>query len=202
MTDFKQPYPKGNPLHCSADWHLCSSAQLMACYNLVGRITNGGKEGRTFFATLQNVAAHFNFSYDGVRKAFTVLRKTGWLIRNDQTKHFTYVSHEEWIKSHPHHCVKRDLMPWQETLAEDPLVARLYAVSNGRLRLYENMLKRLHKIDEEALVAQYTKEIAAMREQIRRGGSRQGTSNESCLWRVVKYLQKSQQNEEVLVEKR
>jgi hypothetical protein len=191
MTDFKQPYPKHNPFHCSADWHLVKSAQAMAIYNLAGRVTHGGEEGRLFFGRPKAIAQHFGFSYDSVLRALKILRATGWLIRppGHRSIDHIWVDHKTWSEQHPGQCIKRELLPWQETMAtHDPLVARLYAASKGQLRLRENVVVGIHKLnDDDRFVEMYVKELAAAAAKRQRGDWSQ-TSNESCLWRVYRYL--------------
>jgi hypothetical protein len=195
MTDFKQPYPKPNPIHCSAQWHFSQSALMLCIYSLAGTLTAGGIEGRTFFVKPKKIAAHFGYGYDGVLRAIKMLRRQGWLIRQKGAK-YAFVTHEEWVKTHPGKCCQRDLLPWQETLeTSDPLVKRLYAVSTGKIRLNENFLNKFRTVDPNRLVELYVKELAAMKAKIERGGGREGTSNESCLWRCFRSLLSLQQNQ-------
>jgi hypothetical protein len=201
MPDFKPQAPKHKPFYCSADWHICKSAQMICVYHLVASLTAGGADGRSFFASYEHVAAHFGFSYKGTCNAFKMLRKHGWLIQTDDGHHHL-VTHEEWVKTHPNQCVKRDLFHWQETMATtDPLVARLYAASQGKLRMFERQVQSIHALGcDDEVVRLYVKELAAMAEKRKRTGDWSGTGNEACLSRVYKHLkslQKERQFEEV-----
>jgi len=200
MTDFKEPHPKHNPFHCSADWHFPNSAVMLKIYHLAGAITHGGQEGRSFFASKEKVAKHFGFGYDSVVRAFRMLCRHGWLIQREHN-HYLYITHEVWAKTHPDRCVVRELYHWQETLGADPLVGRLYAASTGRLRLREGHVKRLNAVNSDKLVELYVKELAAAAER-KRSGSRAGTSNESCLWRVFKHLEGLEKYEKQMAELR
>lgn len=173
----------------------------MCIYHLVGRITQGGAENRTFFARMNNVSEHFGFGYDSVLRAFKMLRKTGWLIR-EANGHWRQVDHKDWLKTHPDACAVRDELPWQDTLAADPLIKRLYAASQGRLRLFERQVEKLHSLDrDDELVGRYVKELALQAEKKKRN-EWAGTSNESCLWRVFKWMREYKAtSEEVLTGK-
>jgi hypothetical protein len=192
MTDFKQPYPKHNPIHCDSDWHFSQSALMLCIYHLAGSITHGGTEGRLFFVKPKNISVHFGYSYDSTLRAIKMLRRQGWLIQQKNNR-YAFVDHKTWVLTHPAQCVERELMPWQETLATtDQLCRRLFAASTGRLRLNENFLRKFHTVNEDELVAGYVKELAAMKVRIESGGDRTGTGNESCLWRVFKHLKGNQ----------
>lgn len=191
MTDFKQPYPKHNPPHCSAEWHLWRSPLMLAIYCRAGALTRGGTEGRTFFAKAESLAKYFGSSYSATTRAIRMLVAHGWLIPTlvkKGQKHYLWVHHDVWAVSHPSGCAERELFAWQETLAtRDPLVNRLYGSANGNLRLRSKLVAELHEYNEDEVVRLYVNEIAA-REEKRKRGDWGSTSNESCLWRVVKYL--------------
>ena len=163
----------------------------MAIYNLAGRVTHHGEEGRLFFGRPKAIATHFGFAYDSVLRALKMLRATGWLIRPEGHRSIDHiwVDHATWASSRPGQCVNRELLPWQETMAtRDPLVQRLYASSTGRLRLRESLVTAIHNLGcDDRFVEMYVKELAAAECRKQRGDWSR-TSNEACLWLVYKHL--------------
>ena len=70
----------------------------------------------------------------------------------------------------------------------DPLVKQLYAISKGKLRVYENQVIGYRKLgtDEEILTL-FRKEVEAANLR-RKDGVYEGGSPGSCLYRVVQTL--------------
>ena len=196
MTDFKPAFPKPRPFNCNAAFHLQRSPLLLAVYVTVGNLTSGGKT--PYFTTMHRMAQFLGRGDSQILKAFRMLRKLGWLTRDNDGNHW-FVTHEAWAKTFGNDCSKVDLLPWQETLGADPLVSRLYAASSGKLRLYERTVDKIHELEaDDEFVELYRKEIVAAKAKRARGDWSQ-TSNESCLWRVIRFLKERQRSQ---VEKR
>ena len=157
MPTFAKKLPEHKPFGCCAAWHLRGSGNMLAIYDLIGKLTGGGK--MPFFSTASRVTLYFypeaaddelkfKSAYETVRKSLSTLRKLGFLkILPDRTQH--WVHHEQWAKAHPDKCNERDLLPWQ--FETDPLVGRLYAIGGGKIALKPHVISGLRRLgsDEE-----------------------------------------------------
>jgi hypothetical protein len=183
MPTWPRAFPKHKPFECCAAWHLRKSGLYLAVYDLIGGITNGGD--RDFFSTIHRVSNYFGTDYETTRRVFKGLRKMGWLRKLDDGKLY-YTSHSIWLETHKAACAKRELLSWQDDT--DPLVQELYGISSGKLRLFEkNVVKvRTHATDEEIL-RRFKAEIEASAET-RKNGIYEGTSAQSCWYRVYRFL--------------
>jgi len=204
MSDFKQSSPKPKPFNCYPAWHLQTSGLCLAIYNVVGAISGYGK--RTYFTSQKRMSEYLGRNYSSVQKAFTSLRRLGWLEWKDplkgkasEIKEFRYISHDEWVKTHPDKCCKRDLLPWQDQQT-DPLVGRLYAICSGKLRVYEWQVAGLRKLatsdDEICLMLEAAVTAAKVKQAAKQWSN---TSPKSCLWQVRQALEeKARERKKVL----
>jgi hypothetical protein len=185
MSTWKPAYPKHKPFKCRAYWHLRASGLWIATYDLVGAVTNGGEN--PFFSSIMHVSRYFETDYETQRRVFKGLRSQGWfeLLPDNQ---YRYIAHDAWAEKHPGKCNVRELLPWQ--IETDPLVGHLYAVTGGKLRIYENMLIGMRKLatDEEILALFKTEWQEAQNRKAR--GDWSGTGARSILERV-RYLLKT-----------
>jgi hypothetical protein len=194
-VDFVKSSPRHKPFNCCAAWHLRKSGSLLSVYDLVAQITSGGRT--KFFATIAHVTRYFypevadnpeafQSKYEIVRKNFAVLRKLGWLKMREDGDH-DFVTHADWAKAHKNCCNVRELLPWQ--IETDPLVAKLYAISGGKLRLMENYVVGLRKVaTDEELVNGYSVSMTKA-QQLRDQGHYAGTSPRAVMHSVYKHFQ-------------
>jgi hypothetical protein len=99
------------------------------------------------------MAEFFEANKAYVRRMFALLDRVGFLVvehdpdtrkavrKSRSKKTRRWVSHEEWAKSHTGKCVKVDefLTPWSGDA--DPLVGKLFSAMDGKIRIYEALLK-------------------------------------------------------------
>jgi hypothetical protein len=145
MPTWEQAYPHARKFDCRHYWHLRKSGNLLALYDFLGSLTNGGKN--PFIASVRKVAIYFYGSddqYETVRRNFKTLHRMGW-IRYEGEEIF-YVSHADWAAANPGKCVKVDElpMPWDNGKA-DPLVGQIWAVAGGKIHLHDGVLKGIRK---------------------------------------------------------
>ena len=185
MSDFKQSFPKHKPFKCGHYWHFRKSGLYLAVYDLVGSVTAGGTN--EFFSTIDRVRIYFGSSYEVTRRVFKNLVKQGWFEYDHTIRHYRYVSHDDWAKTHPDQCTKRELLPWQ--VETDPLVGRIYAACGGKIGVFENQIIAIRKlgITDEEFLGTLRKEIAEAKER-RALGEYGGTSAKQCFWRVFNEL--------------
>jgi hypothetical protein len=197
MPTWRKASPKPTGYLCDTFWHLRRSGNLLAIYYLIGRVTKGGST--SFFGTYANVARYFfpnagNIAgaYEMVRRSFHTLRKLGWLKARPDG-HWDFITHEEWEREHTGECFKRVLLPWQTET--DPLIKQLYAMSNGKLRLYERHIAAIRKqaSDEEIITAfaQKMDEAAARRAD----GDYAATSPRQVFWQAYRMLRDKRKSE-------
>jgi hypothetical protein len=189
MPDFKQSFPEHKPFKCGHYWHFKRSGSYLAVYDFVGAMTAGGE--RPFFASIKKVATYFDFNYESTRRVFANLRKMGWLELRPDGK-MNYVSHEKWAAKLPGKCKERPLLDWQ--VDTDPLVGKLFALSSGKLRVFEKQVTAIRKFgasDERILDLFGQALVHAQRKKEK--GFYDGTSVKSCFWRVFNFLKEKQQ---------
>jgi hypothetical protein len=148
VLDFQKAPPKHNGLLCSAAWHLRKSGLYLATYGLIGAVTKGGKE--PFFASIRQVSKYFDSDYETQRRVFAGMRRLGWLALDNDGNHL-YVSHATWADRHPGQCRVREALNWD--FAADPLVSELYAISGGKLRVFENQMVGARKLASDDEIA-------------------------------------------------
>ncbi len=204
MPTWEKPSPQHRPFLCIAAWHLHKSALCLAIYDLLGSITTGGKN--TYYTTIAQAAryfypgemteAEFNSKYEVTRRAFKTLRRLGWLelVPEKGRDAHRWVGHEEWVEKHPDACRARPMLPWQ--IETDPLVGKLYAISGGKLRVFEpwliSMRKNAKSDDEiEALVREGMRQAGISRV----AGDWVGTSPKSVLREVMRHLKERGEQE-------
>ncbi|MGB7729917.1 MAG: hypothetical protein WBL50_17940 [Candidatus Acidiferrum sp.] len=154
-------------------------------YYLIANITSGGENA--FFSSIEKVAAYFDANYETVRRVFKQLVRDGWLIPvSGENRRYKWVHHNEWAKAHPNGCCERAALVWEHET--DPFIGKLYAIADGKLKLYENHVRAMRAIagDEEILLL-YRHEIEAAKAR-RQRGSYEGTSPLACFWTVHRYL--------------
>lgn len=145
MPTWERAFPKDKPFECRHYWHLRKSGNLLAIYDFLGALTNGGKN--PFLSSVRKVSIYFygeysDASYETVGRAFRTLLKMGWL--RHEGKDLYYVSHKEWAEAHPGQCHERgDVFPWQES--PDPIVGKIWAIAGGRIHVHEGMVKAIRK---------------------------------------------------------
>lgn len=161
MPDFPVSLPRPNPFTCGTERHLWRHGLALAIYQKVGQITAGGQ--RKYFTDTARMALFFEANKTYVRRAFALLHNVGLLIVTNQdvkrargVKVRQWISHEDWAKANPGKCVSVDvaLMPWAGDA--DPLCGRLWAALDGKMRMYENLLKHARSCglpDDEIIAA-------------------------------------------------
>jgi hypothetical protein len=198
MPTWSESHPKPKPFQCSTAWHLQNTGLGLAIYDVIGGITAGGK--RTYFTSIKRMSQYLGRDYSSVQKAFENLRHLGWLEWEDvldksssDIKKYRYIPHELWAgtKENAEQCCKRELLPWQEQQA-DPLVRQLYAIAEGKVRIFEYQVAGLRKLaegDDMRVLEMFQHEMAAAKAD-RAAGRWSGTSPKQCLYRVRQALQK------------
>lgn len=203
MTDWPKRLPQHKPFKCIAAWHLRRSGALLSLYNLIGSITSGGNgyyfstiahATRYFYPEVADNPELFKSKYEVTRRNFQVLRKMGWLKMREDGDH-DFVTHEEWEKAHPGKCNKRELLPWQ--IETDPLVAKLFQISGGKLKLMENYVVGLRKVaTDQELISGYT-DAMAKAASLRAQGQYEGTSARVMMKKVYDYYKLRTQRRKV-----
>jgi hypothetical protein len=182
MPDFVVPNPKPNKPLCHACWHLKHAALYLAVYDLIGHLTSGGKT--EFFASLKYVSKYFNSDYEYTRRVFAGLRAKGWIAPAKEPGHFLWIHHDDWAAANPGRCFTRELLPWQETA--DPLVGKLWALSNRKLRCFENMVKQAKALaSDEEILSLYRQALAEVPAR-KKAGIFVDNSAKGCFWRIIK----------------
>jgi hypothetical protein len=193
MPTWEQSFPKSKPFKCGHYWHLHKSGLLLAIYDFIGALTNGGRS--VYYSSIRKVAIYFygkesESSYETVRRAFRTLVKMGWLARDGQN--YVYVPHEQWAKSHTGQChVRGELLPWEESA--DPFIGKIWKLSEGKLRVYEKMIVAARRVaTDEQFLAEFEQEIAAAKARRIPGGDWHGTNAQACFWRVYNFFKQQQ----------
>jgi hypothetical protein len=185
MSTWKKSDPKHKAFKCSFAWHYRKSGLYLAVYYLLGGLTNGGQT--SFFSSKKKVADYFDADYETVRRIFKQLVKEGWLkpAGNNGNK-FWFVSHDDWAEEHPGRCCQRATLTWDNET--DPLVGKLYAICDGKLRLYEGHVAGIKKLaGDEEILERFSKEVQAAKAK-RAQKQFHGTSPLECYWRVYHFL--------------
>jgi len=165
----------------------------LAIYHFIAGLTGWGET--SFFSSIQKVADYFDADYETVRRVFKQLIKEGWLRRDEiKRNHFWLVKHNEWEDSHKGQCVKRAAMVWEHE--SDPFVGKLYAIAEGKFKIYENQVIGIRKLaTDEEILKLFNTEIRAAKER-RKNGSWERTSPLACFWVVYKYLNEQRRDRE------
>jgi len=134
---------------CSAEWHFAKLGKYEALvYGHAMRLTmardkNGKQIPRNYHPAISKIAAYFGTSQRTILRAIQNLEKRGFFIRMRTApgKSVSYrpVEHKEWAGRFPGQCLVLLAMPWTEE-EKDPLVIRLHAASDGRLKLFKNFV--------------------------------------------------------------
>ena len=188
MPTFQRAFPKHKPFKCSAAWHLRKSGLYLGVYDLIGGITNGGSN--KFFSTVLRVSEYFGSDYETTRRVFKNLTRQGWLELTGEGE-WRYITHDvrAFIKDD---CNKRELLSWQ--VETDPLVGKLWAAAEGKLRVVEHKVVALRKYGtDEEIVALFKAELEKA-EANKLLGKYTGTAPVSCLYRVMLHLKQKQNN--------
>jgi len=191
MPTWKKSNPQHKPFNCSFAWHYKKSGLYLAVYYLIGSLTSGGKN--SFFSSIEKVATYFDADYETVRRIFKHLAKEGWLravLSSTGRKAYFWVDHETWAATHPGKCCERSPLVWENDT--DPFVGRLYAICDGKLRLYENHVIAVRKLaNDEEILELFRKEVEATKVKRARGEFK-GTAPLACFWRVYGFLKQRQ----------
>jgi hypothetical protein len=183
MPTWKQPFPQNKPFKCCAAWHLHKSGQILAIYDFVGGLTNGGQ--KTFFSSIQKVATFFGMNYESVRRSFKVLRKMGFFGLRDGNPY--YVSHDDWAATHPGMCAQREMFPWQD--CSDPFIGQIWSIAGGKIRVVDWQIAAIRKyIGEAVFLEEFKIEMASANLKRVPGGDWSGTSPKSVFWNVFRRL--------------
>jgi hypothetical protein len=170
---------------CSAAWHLRKSGLYLATYDVIGAITKGGKD--PFFASIRQVSKYFDSDYETQRRVFVGMRKQGWLTLDVEGRHL-YVSHAAWAERHPGKCRVREALNWD--FEADPLVTELYAISGGKLRVFENQMVGLRKLATDKDIAGNFRRLWAEAEAAKERGEVRTISAKKVLWHLFQVFQK------------
>jgi hypothetical protein len=186
MSDFQEALPRPNQLHCCAERHLWRHGLALAIYQKIGVLTAGGK--RSYHTDTARMALFFDANKAYVRRAFAALAHAGFLViengsesgpkafkRMRAVKTRRWISHDDWAKANPGKCVCVDenLMPWSGDV--DPLCGQLWAALDGKMRMYEALLKHARgsgRADKEIVAALSANWRAAMERKARKDFNR------------------------------
>jgi hypothetical protein len=190
VPTWKKSNPDHKAFNCSFEWHYRKQAIYLAVYGLLENITSGGKT--SFFSSIQRVADYFDADYETVRRVFKQLVRTGWLkpATNAAGKRSGYfwVSHDEWEKSNPNQCTVRKLAIWQNEI--DPLINKVYALCDGKIRLYEGHVAAMRKLaTDEEILEQFRAEVM-LAKHARANKQFSGTSPKSVWWNTFNYFKR------------
>ncbi len=144
---------------CSAEWHLArlSSKYAAPVYSFAIHLSH--HSGR-FFPSINSLAEYFNAHPRYIGKAIRQLVAAKFFVELKREKgsavSYRPVLHGDWRKLHPGCCLEKSQMAWQTEKA-DPLVVRLHAASDGKLRLFENFVKgmRATLLSDDEIVERY-----------------------------------------------
>ena len=189
MPTWNQSFPKSKPFKCCAAWHLRKSGNLLAIYDFLGGLTNGGKN--PFYSSIRKVAIFFygkesDATYNVTVRNFRTLRQIG-LIKKKEGNQWEYIRHDDWAEAHLGKCQVREQFPWQETA--DPFVGAIWKIAKGKIRVSEGVIKTIRKVatDEEFLhLFEYEINLAEARRVP--GGDWSGTSPKACFWKAYRLL--------------
>jgi hypothetical protein len=183
VPTFKEPFPKSKPFKCCTAWHLRKSGNLLAIYDFLGGLTNGGKN--PFYSSIRKVAIFFygdesESSYESTRRTFRTLRKMGFLEADG--KNILYVGHDAWAAAHPHKCQAREMFPWQESA--DPFIGAIWKLACGKIRVLDWQIVAVRKVaTDEEFIAEFESELNGA--QLRRSsGDWHGTAAKACFWKA------------------
>jgi hypothetical protein len=145
-------------LFCTGEWHISRLGATYAPLVYSYAMHMSKKSGR-FWLSLPAIAEYFNADIKSIRKAVRALEKARFFIRlkNENSRAVSYrpLGHGEWAKRHPGCCLEKVQKTWHDEPV-DPLVSRLYAASDGKLRLYTNFvtgMRRTRLSDDEIVQA-------------------------------------------------
>lgn len=155
MPDFPIPKPRPKSPICSAEWHLQQHPLALATYTKMGALTYGGQN--TYFTDTEWMASYFGRTTDVMRRVFSKLDHAGWIVVLHPDNPLTiirtkynvkirqWVSHEQWVATHPGKCFKEtETFHW--SMGADKLCAQIFAVLEGQIRLHENDLVAVRKL--------------------------------------------------------
>jgi len=134
-----------SPLYCSAEYHLVllNSATAIGIYNLALRLSQ--KTGR-FRTSIRTLADYFKRGRTTIIEALQLLEGNGWFERlsAEPGKPVVYrpIYHSDWAETRSSECVEKLEYPWSAE-DHDELGRMLYAHSDGRFKIYPNILKGL-----------------------------------------------------------
>ncbi len=129
-------------------------------------------------------------NYRAACRAIGVLRLKGFIERRGDG-HLYYVSHDDWMKTHPGQCTKREILPWQE--CTDPVVGEIYKIAGGKIRVQEWQIKAIRKYagGDAKFIEEFRNEMELVAPRRVPGGNWEGTSPRQCFIRVYKRLRDS-----------
>lgn len=156
MPTWKEASTPPRDYQCSAERHLWRSGAALAIYLKVGQVTHGGDS--VFFGSAQKLIRFLDMSPSAGKAAFRLLDGQGWLViedmpvkniyelrgRTNVKKNRRFITHDQWVKTHPNSCYEREAMPWDGE-ARDPLGAQLYRISESKLTWHPEELKAMRK---------------------------------------------------------
>lgn len=198
MSTFPKRLPKPNSIGCCAAWHLRKSGNLLAIYDLVGKLTNNGTQPffssaafvtRYFYPEVLDRPEKFQSAYEVTRKNFRMLRKIG-LLEMLPDGNQNYIPHDVWAKKNPGKCVSVEKLSWHDAeFQADPLVSRLFARAGGKIKVLEHHVAGLRKLgsDDEILVLYGQEMSKAEEERLLRGWKKVNAS--AVLWKTRKILE-------------
>jgi hypothetical protein len=189
VPTWKKSNPQHKPFNCTFAWHYKKSGLYIAVYDLLGSLTSSGKT--SFFSSIERVATYFDADYETVRRIFKQLVKEGWLhIGRSPSggRAYFWIDHTTWAAEHPGKCCERSPLVWENEA--DPLVGKLYAICNGKLRLYEGHVAGIKKLaSDEEILELFRKEVEAAKAK-RARGEFGGTAPKEVFFRVYRFLKR------------
>jgi hypothetical protein len=194
VSTWKKRNPQHKAFNCSFAWHYRKSGLYLAVYYLLGSITSGGKN--SFFSSIEKIAVYFDADYETVRRIIKQLVIEGWLKRDPQDiRKLWWVDHTEWVKTHEGKCCTRAVLVWEAET--DPFVGKIYAVLEGKVRLYENWVIAIRKCaPDDEILRNMRLAVDATKAKLKVNGKLTDSAAKDCFWKVHRHLRSVAKNRE------
>jgi hypothetical protein len=186
VPTWKKRNPEHKAFNCSFAWHYKTSALYQGVYSLIGQVSSGGKN--SFFSSIEKVATYYDADYETVRRIFKQLRNEGWLKPDAaDARKLWWVSHDDWAKVNPGKCCTRAVLVWEA--GTDPFVGKIYAILEGKVRLYENWVIAIRKFaSDEEILKHMRLCVDATKTRLKVNGRLTDSVAKDCFWKVFRNL--------------
>jgi len=146
-TEKESPVQESLDFYCTLVWHFSRMGKYESLiYNHAHQLTSKTPTNRRYYPAIAKLAVYFGTGQKTIRRAVHNLEKQGFFfkLREERGKPIVYrpIEHKEWKGRFPGRCLDKIEMPWVAEI-KDPLVGRLHAASDGRLKLYTNFVRGL-----------------------------------------------------------